>query len=275
MKSPCAGYRKVAFFSGLMSAVSCLVGTPLNAAESGSEVRSIQISPFLPQEGRYYLYVAFGRTVSPQPLKYVVRHRGAEDAGELSPTTSRTTADGFDWYLVGSYDFSLGGDQGLTLSVASGIRPEALQGVLVRWTTHPLGQSSLAGNFAPPSPASEVAAETPASSAAPSVHWLSSIEEARAEAQRTGKGILLFFHASTNERSLLYDKTFEDPLVRKVLAERFVAVRLNFVEQRELAFRLQVFRAGTINLYDAQGNPLGQITEHLPASELAKRLQGN
>ncbi|MCX7625285.1 MAG: hypothetical protein N2Z21_03625, partial [Candidatus Sumerlaeaceae bacterium] len=69
------------------------------------------------------------------------------------------------------------------------------------------------------------------------------------------------------------DQLFESPQIAPVLRDKYVLVRVNFMEQNKLAYQLGVYRAGVINIYDPKGQPLKQITQKVSPTELAEHLK--
>jgi hypothetical protein len=106
-----------------------------------------------------------------------------------------------------------------------------------------------------------------------SLTWLPTIPAAQQVAAKENKRILLFFYLPKSKMSDYLEQVFEDPTVASVLKEKYVLVKLNFMEQTKLAYQLGVFRAGVINVYDPKGAPLFQITQKLSPTELAEKLK--
>jgi hypothetical protein len=105
------------------------------------------------------------------------------------------------------------------------------------------------------------------------LEWLTSIPAAQQRAAKENKRILLFFFMRGSKTSDLFDQLFESPEVAPLLKEKYVLVRLNFMEQNKLAYQLGVFRAGVINIYDSKGQPVKQITQKVSPTELAEMLK--
>jgi hypothetical protein len=119
------------------------------------------------------------------------------------------------------------------------------------------------------------ASQAPAEAPSPAVHrgsvsWLTDLNAAR----NSGKPLLLFFSDNDAELSRhIEDLLGADAALRSALG-KFTAVRLDFVANKQVAYALKVYRAGTVLLYDAQGNCRGEITSALTASEMIAKLSG-
>lgn len=124
-----------------------------------------------------------------------------------------------------------------------------------------------------PSSAAAASENSPAEKNVLVLRWYDNIADAQRAAAESNKRILLFFYLSNNERSRALDNALNSPTVAPIIADKYVAVRLNFAENTQLARSLGVFKGGVINLYDSKGTPLGQIADRLGPEELAQKLK--
>ncbi|MCX7963446.1 MAG: thioredoxin family protein [Candidatus Sumerlaea chitinivorans] len=131
----------------------------------------------------------------------------------------------------------------------------------------------LGRNIAAPSALPPALTRATTAPVASGLQWFPTIEAARQSAAQTGKRILLFFYMPGSKSSDYYEQVFADPVVTQVLREKYVLVRLNFMEKNKLAYQLGVFRAGIMNIYDSTGAPLMQIAQRLSPTELAEKLK--
>jgi thioredoxin-related protein len=103
--------------------------------------------------------------------------------------------------------------------------------------------------------------------------WYDSIGTGQQAASQSGKRILVFFYAPESAGSKHFEQLFENNSIKGIINSQYVLVRINFIEQTKLAYNLGVYKAGTINLYDAQGNAIRQITDRLTPNEFTANLK--
>lgn len=256
--------------------------------DSRSVLAAARFTPKFSSAGHYYVYATWPKASNAGNVQYVIKSAKGED-------TITVTQDGFGytgnananaWYYLGEYDFSANGDQYVELratgeSKSVNPRPEDIGQVFadaVRFSKQPLpeGQFVIGRGVTPPSASASPSAPAVSSSRASggSLNWLFSIEEAMRTASRENRKILVFFFSPEGNRSRRYEQTvFEDPAVKSILQDKFVLVRINLLENPQLASQMRVFKAGTINVYDSRGEGIDQITETLSANELAAKLR--
>lgn len=254
--------------------------------DSKTVLGSARFSPKIPSAGRYYIYATWPKAGNAGAIQYAIKHARGED-------TVSVIQDGFgysgmananEWYLLGDYEFSAGGDQyvearatGETKSVNP--NPADIGQIFadaVRFSKQPLPEGQYVTGQGRSVVPSRPAAPTVSSPSAPAktLEWLQAIDEGMRAAKRDNKKILVFFYSPEGNRSRRYEQTvFEDPSVRSVLQDKFVLVRINLLENPQLASQMRVFKAGTINIYDSQGDGIDQITDALNANELAAKLR--
>lgn len=261
------------------------MGTPDQPDPTGiAEPAAARFYPRFSAPGHYYVYVTWPRAANATPVKYIVKHAKGTDTKELTQDGWGGTETGISnantWVLIGDYDFNAGNDQYVELRVDKSVRPVSAKNYgqvyadAIRFTSKPLedpGQAALA--TVTPS----AGGVTPQPQTAPTVvgqlKWYENIPDAQKAAAGTNKRILLFFFSPSSERSKDLDKNLASPSVAPVLQKSYILARLNFLENTKIAYSLGVFKAGVINVYDAQGNALFQISERLSAEELAAKLK--
>ncbi|MCX7719253.1 MAG: thioredoxin family protein [Candidatus Sumerlaeaceae bacterium] len=103
--------------------------------------------------------------------------------------------------------------------------------------------------------------------------WTSDIASGYNIARQTGRKILLLFHAPESVTCRYYEEmVFTDPKVVQLLSSQFVLIQVNFAANYQMAYKLQVYRAGVINIYNSDGSPRDQITARLSPEEFVARL---
>ncbi len=105
------------------------------------------------------------------------------------------------------------------------------------------------------------------------LEWLTSIPAGQKLAAEQNKRILIFFFMPGSKMSDYFEQALEAPPVAAVLKEKYVLVRLSFMENNKLAYQLGTYRAGVINIYDPKGQPLMQLTQRISPTELAEKLK--
>jgi len=269
------GSRKYLFSAGTPSAPT----TSVNAKPA--------VARFIPnfdKPGHYYVYATWPRAANATPVKYIIKHAKGTETKEVSQDGwgASGISNANIWVPLGDYDFSPGEDQYVELRTDENVKPVdprnngQVYADAVRFSAKPIEETGTAPlptvtpsktgtNLPPPIVVS------PAGGG--SLKWYESIPDAQAVAAKENKRILLFFYSPGSERSKYFEEIFGDPTIQPILRDKYVLVRINFAEQPQVGYSLGVFKAGTINLYDAQGNPLGQISDKLSAAQLAVRLQ--
>ncbi|MGI8906752.1 MAG: thioredoxin family protein [Candidatus Sumerlaeaceae bacterium] len=270
--------------------------------DSKTVVASARFSPKLASAGHYHVYVTFPKAANATPVNYIVKNARGEETKSLAQ-------DGWGgvgnpnsgiWLSLGNFDFAAGDDQYVELQitgeagVASPQTPGQAFADAVRFNSEPLSDAIPAPSGPAPTPkpldpnatpviaAAAPAAMIPAAAVPTPVEpaeniqlsWLEDIKSAQVDAGKSGKKIFVFFYSPESERSNNYDKkVFNNARVKSALKDGYVLVRVNIDENRSLANNLQVFRAGTINIYDDKGNGLNQFTETMDAEELVTKLK--
>ena len=265
-----------------------------------NESAAALFSPVFTEAGRYYVYTTWPRAANAAPVYYTIKHAGGE-------TTKTVEQDGWGigsgianankWVLLGDYEFKAGEGQGVVLFVDQTVQPLDTKNFgqayadAVRFTTTPLpetavwvrgstgaGLATATGSPTAPPLTAAIASTHSLPGLSPSapvqLSWVDDITRGQQLASQTGRKIFVFFAAPESATSKYYDEqVFTDPVVSGLLATNFVLVRFDFQRNTDMAYRLGVFRAGTINVYNSAGQPLQQFTDRLTASELAAKLR--
>lgn len=113
-------------------------------------------------------------------------------------------------------------------------------------------------------------ADTSGGSAA--IQWKTDLNAARDAAKTANKKLLLFFSASGSEPAQQQGQSFDDQKVASYVNEQYVPVKIDMVDQAQLAYQLGVFKAGTVVAYSSTGAPLGMIKQSLSPEDLLKQL---
>ena len=87
--------------------------------------------------------------------------------------------------------------------------------------------------------------------------------------------MLVYFYSPQSSRSTDYEtRVLNTVKVKAVITQNFVPVKVNMDTERELAAKLQIFRAGTLNVYNAEtGDALETISDTPEIDELIQRLE--
>jgi hypothetical protein len=256
---------------------------------------SARFTPKVSKAGHYYVYVTFPKASNATPVKYLVKHAKGQETKSIAQDGwgAVGSPNASVWVGLGDYDFGPSDDQYVEMQVGAdaGAPDPRTPGQAfadgMRFSTDQISDSKQAssGPAATPKAGDAAVASTPAGAPAPAepgaarptdvqLSWLEDIRSAQDIAGKSGKKIFVFFYSPESERSNNYDrKVFNDPKVKQVLKDGYVLVRVNIDENRSLANNLQVFRAGTINIYDDRGNGINQFTETMDAEELSSKLK--
>lgn len=273
------GARKV-LFSGPSGEVP-----PLGAA---------RFRPKLTAPGHYYVYTTWSRGANCTPVNYTIKHAKGEDKKVLTQDGWSANGNGNMWHLLGDYDFAAGDDQYVELRIGPDAKRTDAKNYgqvysdAVRFSSSPLTETMGAqlvpglsdASAAPPASMPSTMGAPPATGTAlptladtTPLKWYEDIGSGQSLAVQENKKILVLFFSPQNPVSKYYeDEAFNDATVKNLVRNSFVLVKVNFVENTELAYKLGVFKAGTINIYNSQGRPLDQITDRLQPAELAAKL---
>lgn len=250
----------------------------------GALVASARFSPELTEAGKYYVYFTYPSSANATPVTYVIKHADGE-------TKKLIAQDGWGslgepkankWLTLGEYNFAPGADQYVEIQVfgESGAVSPSTQGQAftdaVRFSDAPISNATTPHDGIPARPidAPTVAA---ASSAAERVlapiPW-NSLTDGRAKAQSENKKLFIFFHSSSATRSSDYEsKVLNNAKIKSLLSKNFIPVKVNMDTENSTAAQLEVFRAGTISIFNASGIALEKITDTPDAVKLEEILK--
>lgn len=242
---------------------------------------------YLPAAARYFpklsapakmnVYVTWPSAANVMPVHYIIKHAGGQDTVDLLQDGWGNQIRGGNadqWVPLGVYDFNGGVDQYVEVRTDAKVKPVGsaantqLYSDAVRFTAEPLGAANLKG--AAPVTAAPVVA--PAAATTP-INWMFDITSAQNAAKTQKKRILLYFFLPGNTASMKVDDTLNAPIVRGVVNSMYVPVRMDFGQNSQMAYQLQIFKGGTIALYESDGSPVMHITDRLTPDELAARLR--
>lgn len=273
--------------------------------EKRSEVSVARFTPDFPTPGHYYVYVTWPREANASTVTYNVKSASGEDKKIFAQDGwgAGGTSNGDMWIELGDYDFKPGQDQYVEV-VAEGDKLNALDkrnrcqvySDAVRFTTQKIedkGSPSIGNMKATTAPSMAAPSETaaPARTMIPAgtpppliptestgaaggpIQWAPDIQSAQDLAKTTNKKILIFFYTPESSTSSYFEKTiFEDPAVKSLINSQYVAVRVNFAENNNIAYALQVFKSGTVMTYDSTGRHLKKIDERVTPQQFVAEL---
>ncbi|BAZ92617.1 hypothetical protein TspCOW1_25190 [Thiohalobacter sp. COW1] len=106
------------------------------------------------------------------------------------------------------------------------------------------------------------------------IDWQPWGTQARARAQRTNKGLFVYFHGQWCTWCRQYqEQTLEHPATVAAIEARYVPVLVNLDQRRDLFTRLGGRGVPYTVLMDAAGQPLARFTGHVSAVDLQQLLQ--
>lgn len=262
------------------------VTPPANGTKE-TVLSAARFTPPLEVAGEYHVYATWPQASNAAPVTYLIKHANGEERREVSQNGwgATTTANGNEWIELGKYSFSPGGEQYVELQVTGVTKgPDPANQAqafadAVRFTDEELDNLKAPATPAPaastrPPVTLPSTPAAPAAAAGRTIAWQDDLTAARATASTQGKKVIVYFYSPQSARSTDYEtQVLNTAPVQSLIAASYVPVKINMDTQRELAARLQVFRAGTIDVYDAtSGSRLEQISDTPPADELLKRL---
>lgn len=281
-KSSAEGLEASATIGSRKATVTLIPGAPATQVVSAA-----RFTPPITAAGEYNIYVTFPRAANATPVDVFIKHAGGEDTRQIVQDGwgSMGSPNGNQWISVGKYRLEAGKKNfvelrvtGVTGAVASENAAQAFADA-VRFSTEAVSSAvkparAPAGRPTQAQTTAATPAPRPAEAPAPPFAWAQSLGDARVKAKDQDKNVLVWFYSPESSRSSDYESNvLNDARVRNAIARNFVPVRINLDTESALATQLQVFRAGTIGLYNADsGAAIGQITETPPAEELIERL---
>jgi hypothetical protein len=262
-------------------------GSPTTPKKGGNaQPAAVRFSPGFAAAGHYHVYVTWPRAANAGPVNFVIKHAKGTETKTFNQDGwgSSGESNANKWISLGDYDFSAGEDQYVELKTEASVEapsPKNFGQVYadsVRFSSQPLQQTGTAPlpTVAPPDGTTSLPPPltVPGSTAELSpMKWYDSIGTGQQAASQSGKRILVFFYAPESAGSKHFEQLFENNSIKGIINSQYVLVRINFIEQTKLAYNLGVYKAGTINLYDAQGNAIRQITDRLTPNEFTANLK--
>lgn len=258
---------------------------PSEPSGSSDVIAAARFTPPIETEGNYHVYITFPRAANANPVDILVKSADGEETRKVHQDGwgARGVSNANRWVPVGQFRFTPEGQQYVELRITGETQPADTrnQGQMfadaVRFSTEPITATA-----ATPARPAQSQAQSPGQPAVPTLPantpvqliWADSLTEARTLASEARKNVFVYFYSPASARSSDYDnQVLTTPAVQAAIQQGFVPVRINMDQNAELAVQLQVFRAGTIGLYNAQaGNELLKITDTPPAPELTRRL---
>ena len=100
------------------------------------------------------------------------------------------------------------------------------------------------------------------------MEWLSNIEEAKKESQKSRKPILLQFEMDgCGGCKKLYEETYTNPQVEKEMNEWFVLLKLDLIKDREIRRELSGYWTPSFYFLDYKGKSYFNFNGYLPPDE--------
>jgi hypothetical protein len=243
-----------------------------------------RFAPKLEKPEKLFVYVTWPRAANATPVYYIVHHAKGEEKVALVQDGWGKLGDpnANNWVPLGQFDFAAGDDQYVEVRAGSDIQATDPKNIgrlysdSARFSADELTTGVAKSVPIASARSGETAAAEPAAGAAAGggeVKWQADLAAAQEQAGKNGRKILVFFAAPGSAASdYLETVVFKDPKVAGLLSSRYVPVRINFFENADTAYRLKVFRGGTVAVYDSKGNPLDLISDRLTIPETVSRL---
>lgn len=237
----------------------------------------------IPAKAHYYVYVTWPREANAAPVHYYIKYAGGD-------TTKTLVQDGWGvqqtggikdvWVSLGDYDFNPGPDQYVQATKGPDTKVVDERNICqvyadaVRFMLKPLEEPSKETSKPSDVSAPGKAAETPMPAVGP-LEWLTDLNDALKVAKEKNKKIFIFFSAEESAGSQYYmNRVFTSPEVNSVLRSNYVLLKLDMQQHSDIAYRLHIFKAGSIVVYSSDGqSALKKITERLTPGELATELK--
>lgn len=249
-----------------------------------TEPTAARFTPNLQSPAKLSVYVTWPSASNAMPVYYTVKHSGGEEKKTLSQDGWGGVVrggNGNQWNPLGTFEFGPGPDQYVEISTDVNARAvydaanSQVYADAVRFTAAPLGANQLKGVDTAAAAAAQASTQPTPSAAvsAQPIVWLFDIQSAQAAAKAQNKRILLFFHAPGSPASSKMEETLNAAAVRGIINTAYVPVKMDFAQNTQMAYQLQIFRAATLALYESDGSPIMHITDRLTETELAERLK--
>jgi hypothetical protein len=254
---------------------------------------AVRFAPKFDAPGKYWVYTTWPRSANAAPVTYTIRHANGEDKKLLAQAgwgggDFGAVSNANYWIPLGEYEFRDTGDNYVELSVGKDTRPTdptntgQVYADAVRFTQKPLskgvwtGGAEISGNtgggdLRPTSPVQS----TPAASGprGPEIAWMDDLAAAQLRAGEQNRRVLVFFTSPDSSVAKHFeDQIFANARVRAILNERYVCAKVDFSKSAAMAYKLQVFRAGVVNVYNSNGSPMAQFLDRVSAEDFAAKL---
>ena len=239
-----------------------------------------RFAPSFSAAGHYHVYATWPRGANANQVTYDIKH--ASGTAHKTVVQNGWGAPGSPcnagvWVPLGDYNFEAGNQNYVEVSVDDNVQllePNwygQMYADAVRFTKAPL--EDLGRPIPPQSPPLWPGNEPPTDMAVAPLKWQEDFEAARAEAARSKKRLLMYF---TSPDAYLdhFEKMFQDPTIQGIIQNDYVAVRLDMTKYDKLARQLNIFRAGSITVFDSKGQPLGVFTQPSTPPTFATKLRG-
>lgn len=273
--------------SGLTDPTKCGSRKFLFSGQNGDipPLAAARFSPMLAAPGHYYVYATWPRAANVAPVTYTVKHAKGEDKKVLSQNGRGIDGNANSWHLLGDYDFTPSPDQYVEVRIGQDAkRVDAsnygqVYSDAVRFSSQPIsdsqaGQTTSAAASQPSSANPQLPGLPNLISDSAPLKWCEDVGAAQSLATQENKKILVLFYSPQSATSKYYEEeVLPAAVVKPLLKSGFVLARISFVDNMDLAYKLGVFKAGMINIYNPQGRALDQISERLTPSEFAERLK--
>ena len=100
------------------------------------------------------------------------------------------------------------------------------------------------------------------------MNWLTNLEEAKEESQKSRKPILLQFEMDNcGGCKKLYNETYPNPQVEKEMTEKFVLLKLDLIKDREIRKEFSGYWTPSFYFLDSKGKSYYNFNGYLPPDE--------
>lgn len=248
-------------------------------------VAAARFSPQLTEAGKHHVYFTYPKSANATPVVIVIKHAGGEEKQIVAQDgwNSLGSAQADKWVELGEYTFNPGADQYVEIQIfgdASAVNTAANGQVYadaVRFKDTPLENSVKPIKGIPGRAVDKEAVQATSAPAAATpdptpINW-TTLADARSRAAGENKKLFIFFHSSGGTRSSDYEtKTLNTPEVKALLRSKFIPVKVNMETDASVAASLEVFRAGTISIFNASGIGLEKISDTPETAKLVEIL---
>jgi thiol:disulfide interchange protein len=108
----------------------------------------------------------------------------------------------------------------------------------------------------------------------PSIHWTASIPTALHQQRETGRPLMVYVKADDCGYCRKMERdTWSDPQVAQRVQERFIALKLDARQHKELVSRLGIKGLPTTMVFDHEGRRLHTLSGYAPPSSILEWLE--